>query len=148
MVKTKSSTSGSTEEALPQWAEDEIKSLQFELPIIVKRTGYVLDIYEKDFKLDIQLYDPLPDGRIIIEGLSIPRGLDVNKFMKGIVYEFKIKVFKGLLSANLSELLKVKFSLEMDAIYQFELDEFQTIDIESDLTSQSPLNQEEKNDED
>ena len=148
MVKTKSSASGPTEEALPQWAEDEIKSLQFELPIFLKRTGYVLDIYERDSKLDIQLYDPLPDGRIIIEGLTIPRGLNVNKFMKGIVYEFKIKVFKGRLSANLIDLLKVKFSLEMDAIYQFELEEFQTIDIESDLASQSSLLQEEKSEDD
>ena len=54
MVKTKSAPSGPTEEALPQWAEDEIKSLRFELPIILKKTGYVLDIYEKDSKLDIR----------------------------------------------------------------------------------------------
>ena len=148
MVKTKSAPSGPTEEALPQWAEDEIKSLRFELPIILKKTGYVLDIYEKDSKLDIQLYEPLPDGRIIVEGLTIPSSLKNTSFMKGIVYEFKIKVFRGPLSPNLVELLRTKFILEMDAIYQFELEEFQTIDVESDLPSQPTLLQEEKSEED
>ena len=73
MGKTKSASSRSSDdEALPQWAEDEIKSVQFGQPEILTRTGYILDIYENDFKIDIQLYETLPDGRTIIEGLNVP----------------------------------------------------------------------------
>jgi len=57
--------------------------------------------------------------------------------MKGFVYEFKIKMFKGPLSMKLIEFLKAKYGLEMDAIYKFELQELQMMDVESDLPSTS-----------
>ena len=60
-------TSQDEPEALPKWAEDEIKSVNFEDPQTVARTGYILDICEKDYKIDIQVYEPLPDGRTIVE---------------------------------------------------------------------------------
>jgi hypothetical protein len=62
----------------------------------------------------------------------------MSDFMKGVVYEFKIKMFKGNLSAQLVELLKSKFSLQMDAIYRFELEEIQLMDVESDIAT-TPL---------
>ena len=123
MGKTKSASRPSEEEALPTWAEDEIRSVQFEQPEILTRTGYILDIYEKDFKIDIQLYESLPDNRTIIENLDVPKSINISTFMKGFVYEFKIKMFKGPLSMKLIELLKEKYGLEMDAIYRFELQE-------------------------
>jgi hypothetical protein len=55
--------------------------------------------------------------------------------MKGFVYEFKIKMFRGPLSVKLVELLKIKFALEMDAVYRFELQELQMMDVESDQPS-------------
>jgi hypothetical protein len=138
MGKTKSSSSRSSEEeALPIWAEDEIRSVQFKQPEVLTRTGYILDIYEKDFKTDIQLYESLPDGRTIIENLDVPRSMNIGTFMKGFVYEFKIKMFKGPLSMKLIEFLKAKYELEMDAIYKFELQELQMMDVESDLPSTS-----------
>ena len=84
MGKTKSASSRSSDdEALPQWAEDEIKSVQFGQPEILTRTGYILDIYENDFKIDIQLYETLPDGRTIIEGLNVPRIFEDSRFYEG-----------------------------------------------------------------
>ena len=136
MGKTKSAASRSSEdEALPKWAEDEIKSVQFGQPEILTRTGYILDIYENDFKIDIQLYEALPDGRTIIEGLNVPRSSKITDFMKGVVYEFKIKMFHGSLSSKLVELLRTKFAIEMDTIYRFDLEEIQMMDVESDLPS-------------
>ena len=139
MGKTKSASSRSSEdEALPKWAEDEIKSVQFGEPEILTRTGYILDIYENDFKIDIQLYEALPDGRTIIEGLNVPRSSQIVDFMKGVVYEFKIKMFHGSLSSKLVELLRTKFAIEMDTIYRFDLEELQMMDVESDLPSMPP----------
>jgi hypothetical protein len=139
MGKTKSASSRSSEdEALPKWAEDEIKSVQFGDPEILTRTGYILDIYENDFKIDIQLYEALPDGRTIIEGLNVPRSSQIVDFMKGVVYEFKIKMFHGSLSSKLVELLRTKFAIEMDTIYRFDLEEIQMMDVESDLPSMPP----------
>jgi hypothetical protein len=138
MGKTKSASGRSSEdEALPKWAEDEIKSVQFGQPEILTRTGYILDIYENDFKIDIQLYEALPDGRTIIEGLNVPRSLKIVDFMKGVVYEFKIKMFHGPLSSKLVELLRTKFAIEMDRIYRFDLEELQMMDVESDVPSMS-----------
>jgi hypothetical protein len=137
MGKAKSATDKTSEDALPKWAEDEIKTVQFGQPETLIRTGYILDIYEKDFKIDVQLYEALPDGRTIIEGLDVPRSIQMNDFMKGIVYEFRIKMFKGQLSTKLVELLRSKFSVEMDAIYRFEMQEIQVMDVESDITSTS-----------
>ena len=118
------SNRSSEEETLPSWAEDEIRSVQFGEPEIIVRTGYILDIYEKDYKIDIQLSETLPDGRTIIEDLDVPKSMKISSFMKGFVYEFKIKMFRGPLSVKLVELLKIKFALEMDAVYRFELQEF------------------------
>jgi hypothetical protein len=144
MPRTKSQVSGGTtktkapeEEPLPEWAEDEIKSVKFGKPEIVTRSGYFLDIYENDYKVDIQVYEALPDGRTIVEGLDVPRSMNLTDFLKGTVYEFKINVSRGDLSPQLTELLKSKYDLDMDSIYRFELQELQLMDVESDLPSSS-----------
>jgi hypothetical protein len=130
-------TSQDEPEALPKWAEDEIKSVNFGDPQTVSRTGYILDIYEKDFKVDIQVYEPLPDGRTIVEGLDVPMTMKISEFMKGFVYEFKIKMYKGKLSAQLADLLKSKYALEMDSIYRFEMEDLLMLDVESDVARSS-----------
>jgi hypothetical protein len=137
MDKTNNTSSKSSEEILPKWAQDEIRSVQFREPEILTRTGYVLDIYTKDFKIDVQLYEALPDGRTIIEGLDVPKSMKITEFMKGTVYEFKIKMFRGQLSSKVVELLKTKFMLDMDSIYRFELQELQRMDVESDISYSS-----------
>ncbi|MFL6318743.1 MAG: hypothetical protein ACJ72U_06300 [Nitrososphaeraceae archaeon] len=138
MGKTRSPSSRSTsDEALPAWAEDEIRSVPLEEQDTIMRTGYILDIYDKDFKIDIQLYESLPDGRTIIENLDVPKSIDISSFMKGFVYEFKIRVYTGQLSGRVVELLKTKYGLEMDRIYKFELQELQLMDVESDQPATS-----------
>ncbi|MFL6487403.1 MAG: hypothetical protein ACJ70U_06490 [Nitrososphaera sp.] len=127
------------EEGLPKWAEDEIRSAQFGQPEVIIRTGYFLDIYENDYKVDIQVYEQMPDGRTIVEGLDVPKSMKIADFMKGFVYEYKIKVFIASMSAKVVELLKTKFGLDMKAIYRFELQELQLMDVESDLPSASSL---------
>jgi hypothetical protein len=132
MPRTKSSAKSSEKEGIPQWIEEEIRSIQFTDSEILNRTGYILEIYQDDYKLDIQLYEALPDGRTIVEGIHVPSSQDISKFMKGFVYEFKIKMSRGKLSENAVEFLKLQFMVDMDAIYQFELIELQLMDVESE----------------
>ena len=141
---TKGSHTGN-DEALPKWAEDEIKSVQFGEPEILTRSGYILSVYEDVWKIDLQIYEALSDGRTIIEGLDVPKNLKISDFLKGFIYEFKIRMFKGELSSKLVELLKSKYNLEMNAIYRFELEDLQLMDVESDV--QAPANTAEDEDE-
>ncbi|AIF84270.1 hypothetical protein NTE_02216 [Candidatus Nitrososphaera evergladensis SR1] len=133
----KTAEAQSNEEGLPKWAEDEIKSAQFGKPEVVTRTGYILEIYEKDYRLDIQVYEPMPDGRVIIEGISLPKEVKINDLMKGFVYEFKINVYTAPLSDKVTELLKTKFNLDMKAIFNFEMKELALMDVESDMPAPS-----------
>ena len=131
--------------SLPKWAEDEIKSVQFGDPEILTRSGYILAVYEDIYKIDLQIYEALSDGRTIIEGLDVPKNLKITDFLKGSIYEFKIRMFKGELSSKLVELLKSRFNLEMNAIYRFELEDLQLMDVESDIqTSVSTAEDEEE----
>ena len=140
MGKTRSAPSKSSgDEALPAWAEEEIRSVPLQEQETITRTGYILDIYEKDSKIDIQLYESLPDGRTIIENLDVPKSIDISSFMKGFVYEFKIKVYTGQLSTKVVELLKAKYGIDMDRIHKFELQHLQLMDVESDQPSASSL---------
>ncbi len=93
---------------------------------MLTRSGYILAIYEDVYKIDLQIYEALSDGRTIIEGLDVPRNLKISDFLKGFIYEFRIKMFKGVLSSKLVELLKTTYNLEMNAIYRFELEDLQT----------------------
>jgi len=146
-AKGAKSEGGSQEESLPKWAEEEIKSAQFGKPETIARTGYILDIYEGEFKVDIQVYEPVSDGRTIVEGLDVPKSMKISDFMKGFVYDFKVRVFTAPLSDKVVDLLKTKFGLDMKAIYRFELQELQLMDVESDLPVASSDSSEEEGDE-
>jgi hypothetical protein len=63
--------------------------------------------------------------------------MKISEFMKGFVYEFKIKMYKGKLSSQLADLLKSKYALEMDSIYRFEMEDLQMLDVESDVAKSS-----------
>lgn len=134
------------EDRLPKWAEDEIKSAKFGQPEVISRTGYILEIYEKEGRLDIQVYEPMPDGRIIVEGITMPKSTKVNDLMKGFVYEFKVNSYSALLGDKVVELLKSKFGLEMNAICNFDLQELTLMDVESDLPSASQPSEEGEDD--
>lgn len=141
----KAETQGN-DEGLPKWAEDEIKQAQFGKPEVTTRTGYILEIYEKDSRLDIQVYEPMPDGRVIVEGIALPKAVKLNDLMKGFVYEFKISVYTATLSDKVVELLKTKFNLDMKAIYNFEIKELAMMDVESDMPAPSASSEESEDD--
>lgn len=132
-----------TDAPLPKWAQDEIKSVQFGDPEILTRSGYILAVYEGVYKIDLQVYEALSDGRTIIEGLDVPQNLKISDFLKGFIYEFKIKMFKGELSSKIVELLKLTYNLEMNALYKFELEDLQLMDVESDIQASTGTDEEE-----
>ncbi len=43
-------------EDVPEWVSNEIQSAKFEKPVSVTKSGYILEIYEGDGKIDAQLY--------------------------------------------------------------------------------------------
>ena len=116
---------------LPKWAQDEIKNVKFGKPQSQTRTGYILEIYRKDMKIDVQLYEEVEDGRRIIT-LDLPKKVKPVNLMKGVVYEFTFNSLKAPLSKKLVDLLKKEMEIGMDAIYQFELTDLESMDVDSD----------------
>ena len=47
---------------IPKWAQDEIKNAKFGKPESITRTGYILEIYDMDKKIDTQLYEAVEGG--------------------------------------------------------------------------------------
>ena len=117
---------------IPKWAQDEIKNAKFGKPESLTRTGYILEIYDKDMKADVQLYEAVEDGRKIIEGMNLPKKIKPSELMKGVVYEFAISSSKAPLSKKVVEFLNKEMEIEMDAIYQFELTNLELMDVDSD----------------
>ncbi len=129
----KAAKSKSEEIGMPEWAEKELRDANFQEYDTINRMGYFLDINEQNKKADIQVYEALPDGRTIIEEIDISGNYNMKDFMKGFVYEYKIKISKATLSDQLSELLKTKYDLDMNEIYKFDLESAQMMDVESDI---------------
>ena len=116
---------------LPKWAQDEINSAKSEKPESQTRTGYILEIYDKDMRIDVQLYEEVEDGRRIIT-LDLPKKIKPVDLMKGVVYEFTFNSMKAPLSKELVDLLKKEMEIDMDAIYQFDLTDLELMDVGSD----------------
>lgn len=126
---------------LPKWAQDEIKNAKFGKPESQTRTGYILEIYDKDMKIDVQLYEEVEDGRRIIT-LDLPKKVKLSDLMKGVVYEFTFNSLKATLSKKLVEFLKNEMEIEMDAIYQFDLTNLELMDVDSDATGSTESEEE------
>lgn len=120
---------------IPKWAQDEIKNAKFGKPESITRTGYILEIYDKDMKIDAQVYEAVEDGRKIIEGMGLPKKTKPSDLMKGVVYEFTINAYKAPLGKKLIEFLKKEMEIDMDAIYQFDLAGLEMMDVDSDSAS-------------
>lgn len=127
---------------IPKWAQDEIKNAKFGKPESLTRTGYILEIYDKEMKIDAQIYEGLDDGRKIIEGMNLPKKIKSGDLMKGVVYEFTINAYKAPLSKKLIEFLKKEMDVDMNAIYQFELSNLELMDVDSDDSSGSDESEE------
>jgi hypothetical protein len=129
---------------IPEWVTDEIQNAKFEKPKKMKISGYVLEMYQEDNKIDTQLYDPVEDGRQIVT-MDVSEKIKISELEKGIVYEFAFEQHKAPLSKKVSEFfdqLPEESRIEIDAIYDFKLKSIKLID-ESDSSQASEDNIEE-----
>ena len=115
---------------IPDWVTDEIQNAKFENPEELKRSGYILEIYDSDKKIDVQLYDPVEDGRHIVT-MDLPKKIKTADLEKGVVYEFAFDQYKAPLSKKVSEYLQKEKEIDMNAIYQFELKSLELLDVGS-----------------
>jgi hypothetical protein len=123
------------EDDIPKWVTDEIQNAKFDKPKQETKTGYILEIYEKDGKADAQLYEPVEDGRHIVT-LDLPKNIKPGDLERGVVYEFIIESLKAPLSKKVVEYLKNEKEIDMDAIYQFNLKKLELLDIGSEQPSE------------
>jgi hypothetical protein len=117
-------------EDIPDWVTDEIQNAKFKKPEELKRSGYVLEVYDADNKIDTQLYDPVEDGRHIVT-MDLPKKIKISELEKGVVYEFTFDQHKAPLSKKVTEFLQKEKEIEMSAIYQFELKSLELLDVGS-----------------
>ncbi len=121
---------------IPDWVTDEIQNAKFKKSEELKKTGYVLEFYDADNKIDVQLYDPIEDGRHIVT-MDLPKKTKIKDLEKGTVYEFIFDQHKAPLSKKVSEYLEKEKEMDMNAIYQFELKSLELLDVESSETTDS-----------
>ena len=121
-------------EDIPDWVSDEIQNAKFKKPEQVKGSGYVLEIYDADNKIDAQLYDSVEDGRHIVT-MDLPKKIKSSDLQKGVVYEFTFDQHKAPLSKKVTEFLQKEKEIEMSAIYQFELKSLELLDVGSSESS-------------
>ena len=126
------------EDAIPDWVTDEIQNAKFEKPQKMKKTGYVLEMYSEDNKIDTQLYDPVEDGRHIVT-MDLSKKVKMGDLEKGVVYEFTFDQHKAPLSKKVSEYLEKEKEIEMNAIYQFELKSLELLDVGSSEAADDDL---------
>ena len=123
-------------EDIPEWVTDEIQNAKFGKPNEEKKTGYILEIYDKDGKADAQLYEPVEDGRHIIT-LDLPKNIKAADLERGVVYEFTLDSLKAPLSKKVVDFLKKEKEIDMAAIYQFNLKKLELLDVGSDEASEA-----------
>jgi len=127
-------------EDIPQWVSDEIQNAKFQKPQSLKRSGYILEIYESDNKIDTQLYEPVEDGRHIVT-MDLPKKIEVSDLEKGVVYEFTFDQHKAPLSKKVSEYLQKEKEIDMNAIYQFELKSMELLDVGSSESADDDMDE-------
>ena len=116
---------------IPDWVTDEIQNAKFKKPQELKKSGYILEFYYEDNKIDIQLYDAVEDGRHIVTMDVVGKSIKIDDLLKGEVYEFVFDQHKAPLSKKVSEFLEKEKQIEMKAIYQFDLKSLELLDVSS-----------------
>ncbi len=96
----------------------------------MKKSGYILEFYYEDNKIDTQLYDPVEDGRHIVT-MDVAKKIEIDDLLKGEVYEFVFDQHKAPLSKKVSEFLEKEKEIEMKAIYQFDLKSLELLEVSS-----------------
>jgi len=117
---------GKKQNDIPEDINEELESPKFGKPTELMASGYILDINEKENKVDIQTYEPV-SGSTILEGLSISKKIKLNDLGKGVVCEFKLDELNATLSKKTVEYLKEQ-GIMMNAIIKLELKEVKIID--------------------
>ena len=117
---------GKKQNDIPEDINKELESPKFGEPTELIASGYILDVNEKDNKVDIQTYEPV-SGATILEGLSVSKKIKLGDLEKGIVCEFKLDELKAPLSKKTIEYLKEQ-GIMMNAIIKLELKEVKIID--------------------
>ncbi len=117
-------------EDMPKWVSDEIQSTKFEKPVSITSSGYILEIYDGDEKIDAQLYEPVEDGRHIV-AMDLPKNIKSVELEKGVVYQFTFDSNKAPLNKKVIEYLQKEKEIEMSAIYQFKLKNLELVDDDS-----------------
>ena len=117
---------GKKQNDIPEDINKELESHKFGKPTELTASGYILDVNEKDSKVDIQTYEPV-SGATILEGLSVSKKIKLGDLEKGIVCEFKLDELKAQLSKKTIEYLKEQ-GIVMNAIIKLELKELKIID--------------------
>lgn len=113
-------------DAIPEDINAELTSPNFGKSKLLTNTGYVLEVNEKDKKIDIQLYEPIA-GTTILEGLDLSKNIKLNDLEKGIVCEFKLDELKAPLSKKTVEYLSEQ-GITLKELVRYELKEFKVID--------------------
>ena len=111
---------GRKKDDIPEWVTNEIQNAKFEKPKKLKISGYILEIYQEDNKIDTQLYESVEDGRQIVT-MDLSKKIKISELEKGLVYEFTFEEHKAPLSKKVSEFLEKEKEIEMNAIYDFKL---------------------------
>ena len=119
---------------IPDWVSDEIQNAKFKKPEEIKKSGYILEFYYEDNKIDVQLYDAVEDGRHIVT-MDVAKKIKIDDLLKGEVYEFVFDQHKAPLSKKVSEFLEKEKEIEMKAIYQFDLKSLELLDVISNETT-------------
>lgn len=122
------------EDQIPDWVSDEIQNAKFKKPEEMKKSGYILEFYYEDNKIDAQLYEPVEDGRHIVT-MDVAKKIKLDDLLKGEVYEFVFDQHKAPLSKKVSEYLEKEKEIDMNAIYQFELKSLELLDVGSSETA-------------
>ena len=119
---------------IPDWVSDEIQNAKFKKPEEIKKSGYILEFYYDDNKIDVQLYDAVEDGRHIVT-MDVSKKIKIDDLLKGEVYEFVFDQHKAPLSKKVSEFLEKEKEIEMKAIYQFDLKSLELLDVSSNAAT-------------
>ncbi len=118
---------------IPEWVSEDIKNAKFGSPAGQKQAGYILELYYADNKMDVQLYEPVEDGRHIVT-MDLLEG--TGDLEKGVVYEFVFNQYKAPLNSKVSEYLKEEKEIDMTAIYRFELKSVERLDVSSEAAEE------------
>ena len=80
---------------VPEDVNKELESPKFGKPKSMTQSGYVLDINEKDKKVDLQLYESV-QGTTILEGLNLSKDVKLNDLEKNLLINLRNAIINSV----------------------------------------------------